>query len=425
MSVPSPRFFRPGVDFWAWAPPPRRVADAARLRQPAAAGRDALAERRRRSGRAQGRHAVARRRGAAGADDARREDRPDDPGRHEGAPGRQGGPRLPARLGAVGRRLAAQAERAGDLGRNVRPLPEPGAVDAARDPDPLRRRRRPRPRRRQGRDDLPAQHRHGLHARSRARRGGGARDRARDRGHRASTGPSRPASRSRATSAGAAPTRASARTPELVASLGAAAIRGFEQRDRRHRRSSRPRKHFLADGGTQGGKDQGDARISEEELRRHPPARLRRRHQGRRRQRDGVVLQLERSVHARQQAPDHRRAQGRARLRRLRRHRLAGDRSDGARRLQPGDRHRDQRRHRHGDGAERVPRLHRAPQGAGRRRPRAAGAHRRRRPPHPEAEGALQAVGEAVHRSRADRARSARPRTARSRATPSARAWSC
>ena len=89
-------------------------------------------------------------------------------------------------------------------------------------------RRGPRPRRRQRRDDLPAQHRHGLHARSGARRSRRARDRARDRAAPASTGPSRPASRSRATSAGAAPTRATAKTRELAVSLGAAAIHGFE-----------------------------------------------------------------------------------------------------------------------------------------------------------------------------------------------------
>ena len=57
-------------------------------------------------------------------------------------------------------------------------------------------------------------------------------------------------------------------TPELAASLGAAAIRGFQN-------SPAPdgsaimatAKHFLADGGTFGGKDRGDARITEEELR--------------------------------------------------------------------------------------------------------------------------------------------------------------
>ena len=56
-------------------------------------------------------------------------------------------------------------------------------------------------------------------------------------------------------------------SPELVASLGAASIRGFEQATDGTAILATA-KHFLADGGTLGGKDQGDARISEEELRR-------------------------------------------------------------------------------------------------------------------------------------------------------------
>jgi beta-glucosidase len=55
--------------------------------------------------------------------------------------------------------------------------------------------------------------------------------------------------------------------PDLVATLGAAAIRGFEQATDGTAILATA-KHFLADGGTQGGKDQGDARISEEDLRR-------------------------------------------------------------------------------------------------------------------------------------------------------------
>jgi beta-glucosidase len=59
--------------------------------------------------------------------------------------------------------------------------------------------------------------------------------------------------------------------PELVATLGAAAVRGFEQaQDGSAILASA--KHFLADGGTAGGKDRGDAQISEEELMRiHMP----------------------------------------------------------------------------------------------------------------------------------------------------------
>ena len=56
-------------------------------------------------------------------------------------------------------------------------------------------------------------------------------------------------------------------SPELAESLGAAAIRGFEQ-STDGTAVLATAKHFLADGGTQGGKDQGDALISEEELRR-------------------------------------------------------------------------------------------------------------------------------------------------------------
>jgi len=62
--------------------------------------------------------------------------------------------------------------------------------------------------------------------------------------------------------------------PDLVASLGAAAIRGFEQATDGTAILATA-KHFLADGGTQGGKDQGDARIPEEDLRRiHLPGYL-------------------------------------------------------------------------------------------------------------------------------------------------------
>ena len=54
---------------------------------------------------------------------------------------------------------------------------------------------------------------------------------------------------------------------ELAESLGAAAIRGFEQASDGSAILATA-KHFLADGGTAGGKDQGDAQISEEDLRR-------------------------------------------------------------------------------------------------------------------------------------------------------------
>jgi len=66
-------------------------------------------------------------------------------------------------------------------------------------------------------------------------------------------------------------------TPELAESLGAAAVRGFQNDvgDGIHAgatvdtsRIMACAKHFLGDGGTFGGKDQGDTKVSEEELRR-------------------------------------------------------------------------------------------------------------------------------------------------------------
>jgi beta-glucosidase len=56
-------------------------------------------------------------------------------------------------------------------------------------------------------------------------------------------------------------------TPELAESLGAAAVRGFQDAQDGSAIMACA-KHFLGDGGTAGGKDRGDTRISEEELRR-------------------------------------------------------------------------------------------------------------------------------------------------------------
>ncbi len=217
-------------------------------------------------------------------------------------------------------------------------------------------------------------------------------------------------------------------TPELAESLGAAAVRGFQ--DGVDDGSPAPvdtsrimacAKHFLGDGGTFGGKDQGDTKISEEELRRlHLPGYIAAIKAG-----TATVMVSYSSwngrADARQSPPDHRRAQGRARLHRLRGQRLGGDRQDVAR-LQPGHRALDQRRHRHDDGADAggsLPRVPAEAEGAGRERARAAGAHRRRRPPHPEAEEALRDLWSGRSPTARSPRRSARRRTARSRATRS------
>jgi beta-glucosidase len=62
-------------------------------------------------------------------------------------------------------------------------------------------------------------------------------------------------------------------TAELAESLGAASVRGFQEPPAPDGTAILAcAKHFLADGATSGGKDRGDARISEEELRRvHMP----------------------------------------------------------------------------------------------------------------------------------------------------------
>jgi beta-glucosidase len=63
-------------------------------------------------------------------------------------------------------------------------------------------------------------------------------------------------------------------SPELVATLGAAAIRGYQDAGDGSAVLACA-KHFVGDGGTVGGKDQGDTRVTEEELRRiHLPGYL-------------------------------------------------------------------------------------------------------------------------------------------------------
>ncbi len=133
----------------------------------------------------------------------------------------------------------------------------------------------------------------------------------------------------------------------------------------RRRRSPNPArailacaKHFLGDGGTFGGKDQGDTKVTEEELRKiHLPGYVACVKAGVG-SGDGLVSELERDADARQPATDHRRPQGRARLPGVRGHRLGGHRQD-VEGLQAGRRGGDQRRHRHGDGADPLPRVRR------------------------------------------------------------------
>ena len=258
----------------------------------------------------------------------------------------------------------------------------------ARDPDDLRHRRRARARQRLRRDDLPAQHRPRRHPRPGAGRAEiGAGHRRPRSGPPASRGTSRRACASPATSGGAAPTRASARTRRWSSKMETI-IDGLQGRGptahrpgprARHRQAlRRRRRHRVRHGhaASNVGKpwyeqrytiDQGITVTNRQDFaaidlapygpairhhdvgQRHAVVLQRRLDRGRRRQPD---------QDARQPRADHRRAQGRARLRRLRHLRLGGHPPDPrpgqphqrrAHRLQGAGRR--QRRHRHVHGA--------------------------------------------------------------------------
>ena len=88
--------------------------------------------------------------------------------------------------------------------------------------------------------------------------------------------------------------------PKLVSVLGAAAVRGFQRQLPQGSSVIACAKHFLADGGTQGGVDQGNAVCDEATLRRRASGALCRRRESWRPLRDGVLQQLERPEDARQ-----------------------------------------------------------------------------------------------------------------------------
>ena len=148
----------------------------------------------------------------------------------------------------------------------------------------------------------------------------------------ASTGTSRRACAWPATTAGAAPTSRSARRrscrrrwPRIITGLQGTTLGGPAS-------VLATAKHYLGDGGTTGGIDQGNTQLTEAELRAiHLPP-----FQEAVRRGVGSVMvsysQLERREDARQPVPHHRRPQGRAGLQRLRRLRLGRHRPDRRRR---------------------------------------------------------------------------------------------
>ena len=230
----------------------------------------------------------------------------------------------------------------------------------------LGHRRRPRAQQCLWRDALPAQHR----ARRRARSGADA-----------SASASATAEQVRATGItwAFAPTLAVVQNPRwgrtyesyssdpaagarLWRGDGAAAFRASSARSTSVLATA---KHYLGDGGTFHGKDQGETRTSEAEPRPHPRRRLLRRAQGERADGDGELFELHRhrdrqalGQDARQRPSRRRRAEEAARLRRAGRQRLERHRA-GAGLHQVALPAGDQRRDRPGHGPRRLEEVHR------------------------------------------------------------------
>ena len=202
--------------------------------------------------------------------DARAEGRADDPARHPlGHSGR--GPPLLHRLDPQRRRRLAGDEHALERRRLAqavgRFLPR---VDVDRHDGQgagdLGHRRGPRPQQRLRRDALPAQHRARRGARSGADDTHRPRDRRAGSGDRASPGPSRRPLRSCRTRAGAGPTKATAPIPRWSAPTPRRWSRGLQGKLGSSTSVLATAKHWLGDGGTFHGKDQGETRTSEAKL---------------------------------------------------------------------------------------------------------------------------------------------------------------
>ena len=201
-------------------------------------------------------------------DDARGEDRPDDPGRARRRR-RRHHPRSPPTTSAACCPAAARCRR------RTRPTAWADMVDRYQaaalttrlaHPADLRRRHRARRRQHARRHGLPAQHRPRRHPRP----GAGAQRRAHRRrrrpGRAGRSGPSRPASAWPATTAGAAPTSRSARRPALVESMETAidGLQGTPGHLADNDRVLATAKHFAGDGLTTygtGSNSQDDRRL--------------------------------------------------------------------------------------------------------------------------------------------------------------------
>jgi beta-glucosidase-like glycosyl hydrolase len=114
-------------------------------------------------------------------------------------------------------------------------------------------------------------------------------------------------------------------SPELVAEMGAATFAVCKARQLSDSTSVLAcAKHFLADGGTSNGVDQGNSICDEADVAANVSGALCRGRQGGRGFDHGVLQQLERRENARQQISSHRRAQGRTGVQRIFDFRLGG-----------------------------------------------------------------------------------------------------
>ena len=202
------------------------------------------------------------------------------------------------------------------LGRQYDALPAAGAGDPPRDPDPLRHRRGPRPQRRARRGDLPAQHRPRLHARSRRWSRRSARVTAREVAGAGVDWTFAPCIAVPRDERWGRTYEGFGETPELAATLGPAAVRGLQNAGRRQRRARlrqalpRRRRHRRRQGPGRRADLRGGAARASTCPATPPPSSAG----------VGSVMVSYSSwngaADARQPAPHHRRAQGRARLHR-------------------------------------------------------------------------------------------------------------
>ena len=161
---------------------------------------------------------------------------------------------------------APSDQHAHRVGRHDRRVPQGVVRQPPQDPGHLRPRRRSRRGPRQGRHRLPAQHRARRHARSGAGRGGGGRRRRRD-GRRGRRLPVRAGGRGGARRALGPHLRSVRRDRRAGVGDGRRLHERLPEAQRRRSRCSANAKHYLGDGGTANGVNNGNTAGDETALR--------------------------------------------------------------------------------------------------------------------------------------------------------------